>query len=153
MEINQYFFDKIEPVLKWLKEKIGNDFVVFGSGPLYLMGVVEFGENSALNDLDIAIKDLAVVPKEAKEVHFRGDLNQKLFKINIQGIDVDMGAVWPGQEEIFPKIFKDPFVVQDYKFANLQICLEWREYVAEKYKREKDIVYLTKIKEFIKNKN
>jgi hypothetical protein len=153
MFINQEFFEKIKPVLAELKEKLKSDFVVFGSGPLYLLGVLEFNKDSMLNDLDIALRDLSVVPKDAQEVHFRKDVNQKLYKINIRGINVDMGGAWPGQEEIFEKIFTDPVVVEGFKFANLDICLEWRELIVKKYGREKDVIYLEKIKQFIKNKN
>ena len=148
MIINQDFFNKIEPTLGRLKEKIGDDFVIFGSGPLYLMAVLEFGENTVLNDLDIAIRDLLVVPQDAQKVLFRNDPNQKLYKINVNGINVDIGAAWPGQEEIFEKIFTDPLVIDGYKFANLDVCLKWRELIVKKYKREKDIIYLQKIKEF-----
>ncbi len=148
MEINQKFFRRIEPVLEELREKLKTDFVVFGSGPLYLFGILEFNDQSVLNDLDIAIKEESVVPKEAQTVYFRKDPNQKLFKINIQDVNVDMGAAWPGQEEIFEKIFKDPVVIKGFNFANLDICQEWRELIVKKYGREKDIIYLKKIKEY-----
>ncbi|KKP31667.1 MAG: hypothetical protein UR22_C0020G0013 [Parcubacteria group bacterium GW2011_GWC2_32_10] len=148
MYINQIFFDKIEPVLVELKNKLKTDFVLFGSAPLYLMGVLEFNKDSVLNDLDIALRDLSCISQDAKEVQFRKDPNQKLYKINIQGINVDMGSAWPGQEEIFEKIFKNPVIERGFKFANLDICLEWRELIVKKYGREKDIIYLEKIKQF-----
>lgn len=148
MEINKLFFEKIKPVLVELKNKLKTDFVVFGSGPLYLLGVLDFNKDSVLNDLDIALRDLLAIPPGAQEVHFRKDLNQKLFKINIQGINVDMGSAWPGQEEIFEKIFTNPVVLEGFKFANLDICLEWRELIVKKYGREKDIIYLEKFKQF-----
>lgn len=146
--MNQEFFNRIKPILVELKEKMPTDFVVFGSAPLYLLGVVEFSNDSVLNDLDIALKDLSVIPLDAKEVLFRQDPNQKLYKINIQGINVDMGSAWPGQDTIFEKIFTNPIIVDNFKFANLDICQEWRELIVKKYGREKDIIYLDKIKQF-----
>lgn len=146
MTINKEFFDKIEPVLKELEKKLGTDFVVFGSGPLYLTGVLELKED--FNDLDIAVRDVSPIVKEAKEVLFRGDLNQKLYKINIQGINVDVGQAWPGQEEVFEKLFENPIVVKGFKFVNLDSCQAWKEDMVKKYGREKDKIHLEKIKEY-----
>ena len=149
MFINQEFFDRIEPVLIELKEKLKSEFVVFGSTPLYLLGVLEIKKGSDFNDIDIAIRDASVIPEEAKTVYFRGDPNQKLYKIKIKDINVDIGSAWPGQEEIFDKIFKEPIVVKGFNFANLDICQEWKELMVEKYNREKDKHHLEKIKEKI----
>jgi len=146
MEINQKFFDKIEPVLEELEKKLKSEFVVFGSGPLYLLGVLELKED--FNDLDIAVRNTSAIVKEAKEVYFAGDLNQKLYKININGINVDIGSVWPGQEEIFGKLFENPIVVKGFKFVNLDNCQKWKEWTVKKYDREKDRRHLEKIKEF-----
>ena len=76
--MNQEFFNKIKPVLIKLEEKIGSDFVIFGSVPLYLIGVLEF--DGEFNDLDIAVKDESVIPKEeAKEkIVFMNNLRKKL---------------------------------------------------------------------------
>ncbi len=146
MTINQKFLGRVEQVLGELKEKLKSDFVVFGSAPLYLLGVLEFKED--FNDLDIAIRDLSFVPKDAKQVCFRGDPNQKLYKIKIKDIFVDIGSAWPGQEEIFEKIFTNPIVVKGFKFANLDVCEEWKESIVKKYGREKDKIHLQKIKEY-----
>ena len=127
MFINQKFFNTIEPVLNELKDKLKSEFVVFGSGPLYLLNVLELKKNSDFNDLDIAIKDESVIPKEAQLVYFKGDPNQKLYKIKIKGINVDIGSVWPGQEDTFDKIFENPIVIKGFKFASLDICQEWKE--------------------------
>lgn len=148
MFIKEEFFDRIESVLVELKEKLKSDFVVFGSGPLYLLGVLELNKDSDFNDLDIAVRDASAIIKEAKTVYFRGDPNQKLYKIKIKGIDVDIGSAWPGQEEIFEKIFEDPVVVKGFKFANLDVCQKWKELMVEKYNREKDKLHLEKIKEY-----
>ncbi len=152
MEINYKFFNKILPVLIQLKEKIGDDFVVFGSAPLYLMGIVDF--DKSINDLDIAVLDKSVIPKEAKEVTFQGNSEQKLYKITIDDIEVDMGACWKGQEDYFYKLFEDTIEVEGFKFANLDILEEWKIKMVEKYNREKDKVYLEKIREYkLKQKN
>ena len=146
MNINQKFFDKVDPVLIKLRKKFGEDFVVFGSAPLYLMGVLEFKED--FNDLDIAVKDISPIIKEAKQVCFGGDPNQKLYKINIQGINVDIGSAWPGEEKVFEKLLENPIVVKDFKFVNLDNCQAWKEDMVKKYNREKDKLHLQKIKEY-----
>lgn len=146
MNINQKFFGRVESVLEELKDKLGEDFVVFGSGPLYLLGVLEMKED--FNDLDIAVRDASAIIKEAKEVHFRGDPSQKLYKIKIKDIEVDIGSAWPGQEEVFKKLFENPIVVKGFKFVNLDNCQAWKEDMAKKYGREKDKLHLEKIKKY-----
>jgi hypothetical protein len=149
LDINQEFFNRIEPILIKLKKKIGPDFIIFGSAPLYLLGVLDFNNGSEFNDLDVAVKDESVIPKkEAKEVCFKGDPSQRLYKINIDGVNIDIGSAWPEHEEIFNRIFENPVIVQGFKFANLDICEEWRKLVVKKYDNEKAKYHLEKIKEF-----
>jgi len=148
MKINQFFLEKISPILTELKQKIGTDFVVFGSAPLYLFGVLEFAEETKINDLDIAIKNERDIPKEAQVVFFHNDPKQKFYKLLIKNVNVDIGTAWPGQERYFKKIFKNPVIIKGFKFANLSICQEWKELMVKKYDREKDKYYLSKIQEF-----
>ena len=86
-----------------LKDKIGDDFVVFGSAPLYLLGVVDF--NGFINDLDVFIKNISVVPEDATPVTFHKNQEQKLYKIIIDDLAVDMGSYWPGYDGILNNIF------------------------------------------------
>lgn len=148
MNINQDFFNYIKPYLIKLQEKIGPDFVVFGSAPLYLLGVVEFNEK--INDLDISVKDLSLIPKEAKEVTFQKNQNQKFYKIIIDDIEIDIASLWPGCEYFFNRIHHNPFTIESYKFANLDIVEEWKKEMVQKYNRQKDKEYLQKINEFRK---
>lgn len=125
-----------------------SDFVIFGSSPLYLLDVLEFTNDTKINDLDIAVRKQSQIPKEAKVVYFHNDPEQKLHKLSISGINIDIGSAWPGQEKYFKKIFKNPTIVNNFKFANLDICQEWKELMVEKYNRDKDKYYLEKIKSF-----
>jgi hypothetical protein len=146
MNINHKFFEAVEPVLKELKQKIGDDSIIFGSSPLYLLGVLPFNDLKDLNDLDVAIKDVTRVPEEAKQVTFHGNPDQKLYKLIINGIEVDIGGIWPGQEDYFYKLFENPIIVGGFKFANLEICEEWKVKMIKKYNRQKDKEYLEKIR-------
>jgi len=148
MKINERFLRSIEPALIQLQEKIGDDFVVFGSAPLYLLGVVDF--NKPINDLDIAIKDKTMIPKEAKEVLFQDNPDQKLYKMQLDNITIDIGSCWRGQETFFYKLFENPIRVGNFKFANLEILEEWKKNMVAKYNREKDKIYLDKIREYKK---
>jgi hypothetical protein len=150
MNVNQEFFNKIRPTLLELEKIIGPNFVIFGSAPLYLLGVLDFNQETTFNDIDIAVQSEKEIPKNAEVVLFHDDPNQKLFKLSINNINTDIGYAWPGQEKYFKKIFKDPIIVDDFKFANLNICQEWKGLMVEKYNREKDRYYLQKIKEFKK---
>ncbi len=149
MHINNEFFTSIQPALIKIRERVGSDFVVFGSAPLYLLGVVDF--TGHINDLDLAVKDISVIPKEAKEVFFQDDPNQKLYKINIGNIEVDIGGCWPGQEDYFFGLFDNPIDVEGFKFANLEILEKWKRIMVAKYDREKDQNYLQKITEYRKS--
>lgn len=148
MQINQNFFDKIYPTLSELKKTLNTDFVIFGSAPLYLLGVLDFQPENNFNDIDIAIQSEENVPKNASVVLFHDDPKQKLYKLSINGVNIDIGYAWPDQKKYFEKIFKDPIVIDRFKFANLNICREWKELMVKKYNREKDKYYLQKIKEF-----
>ena len=146
MKINKTFFNEIEPILIQIKEKIGNDFVVFGSAPLYLLGVVDY--NKKINDLDIAVKDKGIIPKEAKESTFQKDPDQKLYKIIINNMEIDIGTCWKGQEDYFYKLFEDPIEINGFKFVNLKITEEWKKVMVDKYDREKDKIHVEKIKNY-----
>lgn len=146
MKINENFFNSIKPALVQLREKIGDDFVIFGSAPLYLLGVVDF--NCAINDLDIAVRDKSKIPKDAQKVFFQKNPDQDLYKIKINGLYIDIGSCWKGQEDYFYKLFENPIIVEGFNFVNLDILEEWKEITAKKYHREKDLMYLKKIKEY-----
>lgn len=147
--INQEFFNYLKPYLKKLKEQIGADFVVFGSTPLYLLGVVEF--NGKINDLDVCLKDISKVPKDTRKVTFQGQELQNFYKLKIDDMDVDIGGIWPGYEDFFDKIFTNPVVVDGFKFANLEVVKAFKEKMYQEYKREKDKKYLEKIKQYQSN--
>ena len=146
MKVNQEFFNYIRPYLAKIQAKIGGDFVVFGSAPLYLLGIVEF--DGKINDLDVSIKNSDDIPKDAQIVTFHKDQNQKFYKIMIDDIGVDMASLWPGQEYFFNKIHTNPIIVEEFKFANLEVVKEWKMEMVKKYNRLKDKEYLEKIKDF-----
>ncbi len=146
MNINQDFFNYIKPYLIKLKDKVGDDFVVFGSTPLYLLGIVDF--NGSINDLDVFIKDISVVPKDATPATFHKNQDQKLYKILIDDLAVDIGSYWPGYDDILNNIFFSPIEVDGFKFANLDVVEEWKREMVKKYDRQKDKDYLTKIHAF-----
>lgn len=151
MGINQDFFNYLKPYLIKLQAKIGADFVVFGSAPLYFLGVVEF--NNKLNDLDISVKDISVVPDYAEKVTFQKDQNQVFYKIIIDDMTIDIASLWPGGDDFFNKIHSNPIVIDSFKFANLDIVEDWKKEMVKKYNRQKDREYLEKIKEFRKINN
>lgn len=146
MKINEDFLSYIKPYLIKIQAKIGGDFVVFGSAPLYLLGVVEF--DGKINDLDISIKNNEDIPKDAQIVTFHKDQNQKFYKIMIDDIEIDMASLWPGQEYFFNQIHANPIIVEEFKFANLEVVKEWKIEMVKKYNRLKDKEYLEKIKDF-----
>jgi hypothetical protein len=146
MKINQEFFNYIKPYLVKIQAKIGGDFVVFGSAPLYLLGIVEF--DGKINDLDISIKNSDDIPKDAQIVTFHKDQNQKFYKIIIDDMEIDMASLWPGQEYFFNKIHTNPIIVEEFKFANLEVVKEWKMEMVKKYDRLKDREYLRKIEDF-----
>lgn len=78
MDINQKFLKAIKPPLEILRQKMRGEFVIFGSSPLYLLGILKFKGIGAFNDLDIAIKDESIIPKEAKLVTFQKNREQRL---------------------------------------------------------------------------
>jgi ribosomal protein S18 acetylase RimI-like enzyme len=130
MQINRKFWRALSPALSELKQKINCDFVVFGSAPLYLWGVLPFEKAADLNDLDIAVGDDFVPPEEMQEVLFHDDPRQKLYKISIRGVNVDIGAAWPGREKIYEKIFNSAIEVDGFKFAGLDTV-----YILPSYQR------------------
>ncbi|MFZ4648307.1 MAG: hypothetical protein ACOYMB_01580 [Patescibacteria group bacterium] len=150
MQINQAFLEYIEPYLIKLREKIG-DFVVFGSAPLYLYGVVEF--NGQINDLDVYVEDEKMIPSDAQKVTFHKDNQQNLYKIIIDDLDVDIGGYWPGYGGILTRINSGPYIINSFKFANLDIVEEWKKEMVRKYDRQKDKDYLEKIKEWRHKRN
>lgn len=150
IQINKDFFSAIEPVLIKLKSKLGEKFIIFGSAPLYLLGVVEFDKSKGINDLDVAVEDQSVIPKEAKQVTFQKNIDQKFYKLTIDGMEVDIGPCWPGQEKIFYELFKNPIIVNGFSFANLDVVEKWKMLMVKKYNREKDKNYLIKIANYKK---
>lgn len=146
MKINQEFFNYIRPYLVKIQAIIGNDFVVFGSAPLYLLGIVEF--DGKINDLDISIKNSEDIPQEAQIVTFHKDQNQKFYKIMIGDMEIDMASLWLGQENFFNKIHTAPIVIEGYKFANLEVVKEWKQEMVKRYNRLKDKDYLKEIEHF-----
>ncbi len=146
MNINKDFFKFIKPYLIKLKEKIGNDFVVFGSAPLYLFNVIDF--NGDINDLDISIKDVSNIPKEAKIVTFQKDQNNKFYKIVIDDMNIDIASLWEGNEYFFEKIHNDSILVDGFKFASLETVEEWKKEMVKRYDRQKDKDYLEKVRVF-----
>ncbi len=148
MNINKRFFNSIKPILIKLKKRIGNEFVIFGSAPLYLLGILKFKDLKNFNDIDIAIKDILIIPKEAETVMFQNNPNQKFYKIKIDNINIDIGPGWPGEERFFSKLFRNPINIEGFKFVNLDTTEEWKEYMYKKYNREKDKKYLEKIKKY-----
>lgn len=148
MNINQDFFNYIRPYLIKLRDKIGDDFVVFGSAPLYLFGVVEF--QGKINDLDVSVKDWASIPAETEVVTFHKDPNQKFCKIRIDDMEIDIASLWPGCDHFFNEIHNKPVIIDGYKFANLDIVEEWKREMVKRYDRQKDKDYLQKIQDFRK---
>lgn len=146
MKISQEFFNYIRPYLVKIQTIIGGDFVVFGSAPLYLLGVVKF--DGIINDFDISIKNSQDIPKDAQIVTFHKDQNQKFYKIMIDDMEVDMASLWPGQEHFFNKIHTNPIIIEGFKFANLEVVKEWKREMVKKYNRLKDKEYLEKIEDF-----
>ncbi len=69
MKINQKFYNDIKPILLQLRNKVGNDFIVFGSTPLFLLGVVEYKEK--INDIDIALEDKKIYHLMLRLLPFR----------------------------------------------------------------------------------
>lgn len=149
MAINQEFYDYIKPYLVKLSEQVGEGFVVFGSAPLYLLGVVPFV--GRINDLDVVLLDEAVIPPDVQTVTFHHDPSQKLYKIYIDDLEVDMGVRWPGYEDFTDKIKSDPIVIDGFKFASLEVVEAWKWEMVERYDRQKDKDYLEKILEFKNN--
>lgn len=150
MEINNEFYNAIKPTLIKLREKIGNEFVIFGSTPLYLIGVLEFKGLEQFNDLDIAIKEKSLIPPEAKKVTFQGNQNNNFYKITIDNINIDVGTYWPGQKKYFNKFFINPIIIDGFKFVNLSTIKEWKTLMVEQFNRKKDKKYLEKIQGYKK---
>ena len=131
-----------------LQKKLKGDFVVFGSSPLYLLSVLKFNDINKFNDLDLAVKDESTIPPKAKITTFQKNPKQKLYKLKIKNIEVDIGSCWPGQEKYFYKIFQNPIIIDGFKFTNLDMIQKWKEIMVKKYNRQKDKYHLQKIKEY-----
>lgn len=150
METNRAYFDAIKPILDKLREKVEGDFVLFGSSTLYLLGIEKFEGLDKIHDLDITLDGKVKEGTETKIVHFEHDPNKKLYKVNINGINIDIGTLWVGHERWLRKIFADPIIINGYKFANLQTVLDYKKMNVSKYDREKDRVAIAKIEEYLK---
>lgn len=152
MEIDRKFLKVLTPALEELKAKIGADFVVFGSAPLYLYRVLEFEGPESLHDLDITAGEGFMPSPEMERVLFHDDSDQPLYKIRLGGLDVDIGPVWPGREYLYRKIFAEAVEVDGFRFASLEMVRVWKEQMVEEYSREKDKKYLEMIDDFCRNK-
>jgi len=146
MKYNKNFYNYIKPTLEKLQEIIGDEFVVFGSAPLYLLEVVEF--SGSINDLDISIKNEQNIPGDAERVTFQKDQDKYFYKIKINDFQIDLAPAWKGHEKQFETIFKNPVVVDGFKFANLDVVENWKKEMVKKYHRQKDADYLEKIQEY-----
>jgi len=145
--INQEFFEYIKPFLLKLKEIAGEDFVIFGSAPLYLLNVVKF--DGHINDLDISVKEISQsIVDRGKEILFYNDPNQKFYQFEIDGMKIDVASMWPAYEPYFSEIFDNPICVDGFKFTNLDVVEGFKKDMAEKYDRQKDKDYLQKIADF-----
>ncbi len=102
-----------------------------------------------MHDLDILLDGSVREDMVEKIACFENDRDQKLYKVSIDGVDIDVGTLWPRHEEWFRKIFESAWEVGGYKFASLETVLEWKEKNVEKYAREKDMRALEKIEEFL----
>jgi hypothetical protein len=149
-QINRDFYNYLKPYLVKLRQLIGDDWIVFGSAPLYLLGVVEFA--GKVNDLDVNLRDVLRIPVDAQVVTFQGNKEQRFHKIFIDDLEVDIGTAWPGFGGYMENIYEDPIVVDGFKFANLDIVEQWKEEMVRRYDRKKDKDYLVKINEY-KDKN
>lgn len=149
MKINHQFYNYLKPYLLKLQEKVGEDFVVFGSAPLYLLGVVPFSGN--INDLDVNLKNESQIPADAVAVTFHKNVEQKLYKIVIDDLEIDMGVNWPGYGDFFSRISHDPIVIDGFKFANLDMVEEWKSEMVSMHDRQKYKDYLEAIHKYKKS--
>ncbi|MEA2020574.1 MAG: hypothetical protein U9M98_02540 [Patescibacteria group bacterium] len=149
MKINWDYFEKIKPILRKLCRKVEGDFVVFGSAPLYLFGALKFEGLGNMHDLDILLDGHVKNSAIEKTVYFENDKNQKLYKLSIDGVNIDVGTLWPGHEEWFEKVFENSQEINGYKFASLETVLEWKKRNIKKYDRKKDKEAIARIKKFL----
>lgn len=150
MEINRKFLEAITPALIELETKIGKDFVVFGSAPLYLFGVLEFDGLDVLNDLDVAAGGSFMATPDMEKVLFHDNSHQPLYKIRLGGLGIDIGPVWPGREAFYARIFRDASEAGGFRFASLETVREWKELMVKEYGRQKNRDYLERLEAFQK---
>lgn len=149
VKINRNYFDAIKPILEKLGDRVDGEFVVFGSAPLYLLGILEFKGLDKIHDLDVTLDGSLGRKDGFRVVHFENDPNKPLYKITINGVDVDVGTKWPGHEDWFKRVFSDPIIVDGFKFANLQTVLDFKKMNIAKYNREKDKDVVARIEEYL----
>jgi len=149
MEINREFLRAVNPALEELRARIGVDFVVFGSAPLYLFGVLEFAGLETLHDLDVAVGAGFAPTPDMEKVWFHDDPRQPLYKLRLSRLTADIGPAWPGREAIYARIFREAIEAGGFRFANLAITREWKDLMVKEYGREKDRLYLEKLEAFL----
>lgn len=91
--------------------------------------------NGSINDLDVFIEDISIITEDALPVTFHKNQEQKLYKIIIDDLEVDMGSYWPGYDNILKNIFSNPVEVDNFKFANLSAVEKWKTEMVKKYDR------------------
>ena len=94
------------------------------------------------------IKNEQNIPGDAERVTFQKDQDKYFYKIKINDFQIDLAPAWKGHEKQFETIFKNPVVVDGFKFANLDVVENWKKEMVKKYHRQKDADYLEKIQEY-----
>lgn len=151
MKINRDYFDAIKPILEKLKDQVDGEFVLFGSASLYLLGILEFKGLDKIHDLDVTLDGSLRRKDGVQVVHFEDDPNKPLYKITINGVNIDIGTKWLGQDAWFRKVFSDPIVVDGFKFANLQAVLDFKRMNVSKYNRGKDKDAVARIEKYLRS--
>ncbi len=149
MNINYNYFNAIKPVLEKLNNLLEGDWVLFGSTTLYLLGILDFEGLDNIHDLDVVLDGQLSEKTEAETVYFENDPDKKLYKLKVANIEIDVGTLWPGEEYWFNLAFKDPIVVKNFKFANLDSVLEWKKEIVRCHGREKDKKYVCLIEKYL----
>lgn len=149
MPIDQDFVNAIKPIVTKLRNLVVGDFVLFGSAPLYLLGIRKFEGLGKMHDLDVTLDGHLKDENIAQVVYFENDPEQVLKKVTIDGFAVDLGCHWPGDDAYFNKIFDRPIISDGIKFANIDTVLEVKRNYAVKYNREKDRKAVAAIEEYL----
>ena len=118
MKINQEFFDFIEPALKEIKEQTNDDYMIFGSIIMYLLGILKFDKNGFFHDIDVMVKEESSIPEGAVMIYFQGNKEWRLYKKFMAGFEVDFGGIWPDTdtEDFFKRALNETEEINGYKF-------------------------------------